>query len=99
MHQPDMRTREARAAQQYMQRKGYGDVKPYGVIPVEDQNVWYYYYNLPEGTLELEVCQLNGEWRWHVTAFQMTDHKRRENIMTRLSENDRMSNSRYLEAV
>lgn len=91
---PDMRTREARAAQLFMQRKGYGGYKPYGVVPIMGQPVWYYYYNLPEGTLELEVEWTLGDWYWHVTAFQMTDKNNEKAPMDEVHH----SRSRYLVA-
>jgi hypothetical protein len=70
---PDLRTREARAAQAYMKRKGYPDARPYSVIPIEGQPCWYFYYQLPEGRLELEVSDDDGVWRWIVSSFQMWD--------------------------
>lgn len=51
----DLRTREARAAQEYMNKKGYEEIRPLGVIQVEGDDCWYFYYRLPEGVLELEV--------------------------------------------
>lgn len=77
---PDMRTREAKAAQLFMQRKGYGDTRPYGVIAIAAQPVWYYYYRLPEGILELEVEWTLGDWYWHVTAFQMTEKRDEDQV-------------------
>lgn len=70
MTRPDMRTRHAKAAQAYMKRKGYSDVQPVDVIPIEGDLCWYFYYNLPDGRLELEVSWEEGDWRYVVTAFQ-----------------------------
>ena len=52
---PDLRTREAKAAQDYMAKKGYPQIRPHGVITLPGENCWYFYYQLPEGLLELEV--------------------------------------------
>jgi hypothetical protein len=51
----DLRTREAKSAQEYMAKKGYEEIRPLGVIQVENDDCWYFYYRLPEGVLELEV--------------------------------------------
>lgn len=51
---PDLRTRQSKAAQDFMRRKGY-DLRPVHYLKIIDQNVWYYYYDLAEGLLELEV--------------------------------------------
>lgn len=67
---PDLRTREAKAAQRYMEHKGYGHLRPMGVIPIENDRCWYYYYDLPEGILELEVVA-DPDWRCTVSSFQL----------------------------
>lgn len=69
MARPDLRTRQAKAAQAYIRHKGYPDVVPCDVIEIEGQPCWYFYYDLPDGYLELEVQWLNGDWAWSVTAF------------------------------
>lgn len=39
-----------------MSRKGYEGLRPLGVLPVDGDPCWYFYYYLPEGSLlELEV--------------------------------------------
>lgn len=72
---PDLRTRESRAAQAYMRRKGYPDIRPYEVIPIEGDTCWYFYYELPEGDLELEVVFENSQWRWTVSTFRMASDR------------------------
>lgn len=52
---PDLRSRESRAAQDFMLKKGYPEIRPLGVINIPDDSCWYFYYRLPEGVLELEV--------------------------------------------
>lgn len=69
MARPDLRTRQAKAAQHYMARKGYPKVAPHDVIEIDGQLCWYFYYDLPDGHLELEVRWVNGDWGWRVTAF------------------------------
>lgn len=71
LYLPDLRTREAKAAQTYMCHKGYPDIRPTSVIRIEDDDCWYFYYLLPEGILELEVCSVDRQWTCKVTAFQM----------------------------
>ena len=54
----------------FMERKGYPEIKPQAVEFVGDA-CWYYYYQLPEGTVELEVAynRRRSEWETMVTAF------------------------------
>lgn len=74
MTRPDLRTRQAKAAQHYVvNHKGYKQALPYDVISIEGQPCWYFYYDLPDGRLELEVRWVNGDWVWTVTAFQEPD--------------------------
>lgn len=79
----DLRTKEAKSAQEFMSKKGYPHIRPLGVIPVPaDENpCWYFYYRLPEGVLELEVEAL-GEARFHrrVSAF-LTDPERVRDLL------------------
>ena len=65
-----MSTPQGRAAQMFMGRKGLGQLKPYEVEKLDDQPCWYFYYDLPEGDLELEVFwdERDG-WEVAVTAF------------------------------
>ncbi len=67
----DMGSRQARAAQLYMRHKGYKNVRPYEVDKVEGRPIWYFYYDLPDGDLELEVewDPEDREWRWVVTCI------------------------------
>jgi hypothetical protein len=62
-------------AQWYMAHKGYPDLDPYEVDKLDDQDCWYFYYQLPEGILELEVYydQADNDWQVAVTAFPATD--------------------------
>lgn len=70
MARPDLRTRQAKAAQHYVvTHKGYADAVPYDVIAIEGQPCWYFYYDLPDGHLELEVQWIHGDWGWAVTSF------------------------------
>lgn len=59
------------AAAKYMAHKGYPDQVPMRVETVEDLDVWYYLYELPEGELELEIEFLDGQWRF--TTHYWTD--------------------------
>lgn len=70
MARPDLRTRQAKAAQAYIRHKGYGDVLPENAIQIEGDTCWYFYYDLPDGYLELEVAWENGDWKYTVTAFE-----------------------------
>lgn len=52
------------AAREYLRDKGYSDIEPYSVVRIEGLSVWYFYYLLPEGRLELEVEWSGGRWSW-----------------------------------
>lgn len=65
----DAETPQARAAQLFMDHKGLGEIKPYRDEKIEDEYCWYFYYRLPEGTLELEVAWEDDEWNTTVTSF------------------------------
>lgn len=54
------------AAAKYMAHKGYPDIVPTDVDKVEGEPCWYYVYELPEGTMELEVDFVAGEWQFTV---------------------------------
>jgi len=59
-------------ASDFMRRKGYPDIKPYNVDKLEGQPCWYYLYDLPEGTLELEVSyDRETGWNPYVTTFNL----------------------------
>jgi hypothetical protein len=51
-----------------MDHKGYPGIRPVGYIPV-DPDCSYFYYRLPEGILELEICESAGGLSRRVTAF------------------------------
>ena len=57
------------AAAAFMRHKGYGAVDPVEIEKVEDLDVWYFYYDLEEGTLELEVEWDGANWFWGVMNF------------------------------
>lgn len=69
----DLRTRHGKTAQEFMAVKGYPNIRPVGVQAVEEQECWYYYYELPEGLLELEVYwdPDSEQFKRRVTAFVM----------------------------
>lgn len=61
-------------AQEFMERKGYKDVFPAEVEPLEgDPDCQYFYYELDDGDLELEVSwnPKSGTWDTLVTAFKL----------------------------
>lgn len=57
-----MRTRPAKVAHRFLTVKGFGNVKPLGFIPGD--GCWYFYYDLPDGLLELEVCHDRDRDTW-----------------------------------
>lgn len=57
------------AAREFMRQKGYPDLAPDEVEKVEDMHVWYFYFSLPQGELELEVEWDGAEWSWGVMNF------------------------------
>lgn len=72
---PDMDAPETLIAQDFMARKGYGGLKPFAVEEVEAEvALYYFYYQLPEGQLELEVSwnPKTGMWDTMVTAFTVS---------------------------
>lgn len=62
-------------AKNFMVHKGYPDAEPSDVYDVEDQKCKYFTYELPEGTLELEVWW-QGDWKARVSTFQTHDSNR-----------------------
>lgn len=58
-----------RAAAEFMRHKGYGSVTPVEIEEVEGIDVWYFYYDLAEGALELEVEWDGSKWLWGVMDF------------------------------
>ena len=60
-----------RAATEFMRQKGYPDAAPSEVekLDNEDYEVWYLFYDLAEGTLELEVEWTGDKWAWEVIDF------------------------------
>lgn len=64
---------QEQVAQQFMEHKGYGDFEPYDVEKLDGVPCWYFLYQLPEGTLELEVFwnpELE-EWEANVSTFTL----------------------------
>lgn len=76
----DLRTKEAKIAQDFMLKKGYPEIRPFGVIQVEDAPCWYFYYRLPEGVLELEIESENTHFNKRVSAF-ITDPDRVRDLL------------------
>lgn len=67
-----MTTPQGRVAQQFMEHKGLGELKPYDMEKLDSTPCWYFYYELPEGTLELEVYWSERKgWEPLVTAFPL----------------------------
>lgn len=66
----DLSTPQAQMAQHFMRRKGL-DVEPFEVEQLDDATCWYFYYDLPQGTLELEVFfdDKADDWDVVVTSF------------------------------
>lgn len=67
----DEQTPQGLAAQQFMEHKGLGHLRPYDVEAVDDQPCWYFYYELPEGVLELEVYWNGNAWETCVYTFNV----------------------------
>jgi len=67
----DTTTPQARVAQQFMDHKGLGHLRPVEIEELDDQPCWYFYYVLPEGDLELEVAWEGGRWETTVTTFTL----------------------------
>ena len=66
----DTTTPQALAAQEFMRRKGLGSLVPFDVEKLDDMPCWYFYYDLPEGELELEVFWSPEDgWETMVTTF------------------------------
>jgi hypothetical protein len=60
-----------------MRTKGYPDEKPLGVYI--DDALFYYYYRLPEGVLEVEVGKADDEhWTRRVSDFITSEEEVRE---------------------
>jgi hypothetical protein len=71
---PDLRRRDAKVASEFMRIKGYARIRPLGYLVIsesDEDDCWYYYYELPEGVLELEVTNHKKEGRYSrlVTGF------------------------------
>lgn len=66
---------EDQVAANYMAHKGYRGIEPVDVEKLFEQPCWYYYYELPEGTLELEVFwnEKRRQWETMVTAFRLAN--------------------------
>lgn len=68
----DLTTPQAQIAQHYMREtKGIKGAEPHDVDKIDDQLCWYFYYQLPQGELELEVFFSSDidDWIVTVTAF------------------------------
>ena len=62
---------QEQVARLFMAHKGYADIEPYEVEKLDGQACWYFLYDLPEGTLELEVSWDGNEWDALVTTFTL----------------------------
>lgn len=69
--QPATDRPEHLAAAWFMARKGFPDLEPWDVERLEDQDCWYFAYDLPndQGQLELEVSWNGRTWDTLVTTF------------------------------
>lgn len=65
-----MSTATARkAAIEFMRHKGYGGASPVEVEKIDGRDLWYFFFDLAEGTLELEVEWDGSKWLWDVIEF------------------------------
>lgn len=71
MRTPQPTARYTILANKYMKYKGY-DNEPVHYIKIEDSAVYYLYYDIPEGLLELEVDVDSESVR--VTSFEIGTH-------------------------
>jgi hypothetical protein len=60
-------------AKDFMSRKGYPELVPTETERVADSYCWYFYYDLPEGELDLEVTwnPETREWFAQVMDFRL----------------------------
>lgn len=67
----DLTTPQARIAQHFMRDTKGLKVAPFEVEQLQDRTCWYFYYDLPQGTLELEVFYDDeiDDWEVSVTGF------------------------------
>ena len=68
----DLTTPQARMAQYFMREVKGLTIEPHDVEQLDDhQDCWYFYYDLPQGELELEVFYdaRKRDWDIAVTAF------------------------------
>lgn len=74
---PDESSPQYEAAALFMAHKGLPQARPYDVDKLEDIPCWYFYYELDDGLLELEVFwDRTGErWETTVTAFTQGDRR------------------------
>lgn len=71
---PDVDAPETRAALAYMAHKGYPDQPPLGVEVVQGpEPAWYFYFEVPEGLIELEVAYEDDAWWCSVATFLLYD--------------------------
>lgn len=66
---PDGLRPHEQVAAQFMAHKGYGDIQPHSVEKLDNETCWYFYYQFPEGDLELEVYWDGHEWDVLVSTF------------------------------
>lgn len=69
---PDVRELpQQTVARLFMERKGYMDARAKDVEKLDDSPCWYFFYELPDGDLELEVFfdAERSTWECMVTTF------------------------------
>lgn len=64
---------QEQVARQFMEHKGYLNVEPTEIDELDGTPCWYFLYELPEGSLELEVFWNGREWETTVTTFTLAD--------------------------
>lgn len=67
---PDLKSPESQAAVAFMEHKGYR-ATPLGLVVEEE--AWYFYFEVPEGLIELEVEFEDEQWWCQVVTFWTYD--------------------------
>lgn len=70
----DLDTPQAQVARYYMISKGYRDIRPAEILKLDDLDCWYFYYELSEGDLELEVFYDHDKVDWTATVTTFALH-------------------------
>lgn len=61
----------------YMSQKGYPDIQYRDVVKLDGKPCWYFVYDMPEGTLELEVFYKEQAKSWEITVTTFALHEER----------------------